>query len=70
MKQMKLSKNFFIHLKIDNLESKKRRDFFFDYVYLLYYKCHKINSKGGGLYTNYPDCIKKKVIINSKNRKR
>ena len=53
-----------------NLESKKRRDFFFDYVYLLYYKCHKINSKGGGLYTNYPDCIKKKVIINSKKRKR
>ena len=53
-----------------NLESKKRRDFFFDYVYLLYYKCHKINSNSGGLYTNYPDCIKKKVIINSKNRKR
>ena len=27
----------------------------FDYVYLLYYKCHKINLNPGGFYRDSPD---------------
>ena len=34
----------------DNLESMKDRKFFFDYVYLLYYACHKINPNRAGSY--------------------
>ena len=34
----------------NNLESLKGSEFVFDYVYLLYYKCHKINPSRGGLY--------------------
>ena len=30
----------------------------FDYVQLLYYKCHKINLNRGGSYINSPDWIK------------
>ena len=34
----------------------------------MYYKCHKVNFKGGGLYINSPDWIKKKkATINPKN---
>ena len=32
------------------------RDFIFDSVQLLYYKCHKINFKHGGSYIGSPDC--------------
>ena len=32
----------------NNLESVKSREFVFDYVHLLYYKCHKINPNFGG----------------------
>ena len=32
----------------NNLESMKSSEFVFDYVYLLYYKCHKINPNCGG----------------------
>ena len=31
----------------DNLESMKGSEFVFDYVQLLYYKCHKINLNRG-----------------------
>ena len=43
-------------------------DFIFDSVQLMYYKCHKVKFKRGGLYIDSPDCIKKKkAIINQKN---
>ena len=37
----------------------KGSDFIFDYVYLLYYICHKINIKRAGSYIDSPDSIKK-----------
>ena len=42
----------------NNLESMKGSEFVFDYVQLLYYKCHEINLNCGGLYLDYPDWIK------------
>ena len=48
----------------------KGNAFVFDYVHLLYYKCHKINPICGGSYTNSPDWINnKKAIINPINKK-
>ena len=48
----------------------KGSEFVFDYVYLLYYKCHKINPNCGGSYIDSPDWIKnKKATINSINKK-
>ena len=38
----------------------KGSEFVFDYVHLLYYKCHKINPKRAGSYIDSPDWIKKK----------
>ena len=38
----------------NNLESMKGIEFVFDYVHLLYYKCHKINPNRGGLYIDSP----------------
>ena len=35
----------------------------------MYYKCHEINFKGGGLYINFSDWIKNKTTINSINKK-
>ena len=35
-------------------------DFIFNCVYLLYYKCYKINFKLGGSYIDSPDWIKTK----------
>ena len=37
----------------NNLESMKGSEFVFYYVNLLYYKCHKIHSNHGGLYTDF-----------------
>ena len=34
----------------NNLESMKGSEFAFDYVHLLYYKCHKTNQNFGGSY--------------------
>ena len=34
-------------------------DFFFDYVYLLWYKCRKINFERVRLHIDSPDRIKK-----------
>ena len=43
-------------------------DFIFDSVQLMYYKCHKVNFRGGGSYIDSPDWIKKKkATINPKN---
>ena len=44
----------------NNLESIKGSEFVFDYVYLLYYKCHKINPNRCGSYEYSADWIKNK----------
>ena len=36
----------------------KLSDFVFDYVQLLYCKCHKINANLGGSYVDFPNWIK------------
>ena len=41
----------------NNLESVKGSEFVLDYVHLLYYKCHKINTNCGGSYMDSPDWI-------------
>ena len=47
----------------------KGSEFLFNYVHLLYYKCHKINQNRGGSYIDSPDWIKnKKVTINPVNK--
>ena len=38
-----------------NLELMKDIEFVFDYVQLLYYKCHKINPSRGRSYIDSPD---------------
>ena len=58
----------------NNLESLKGSEFVFDYVYLLYYKCHKINPSRGGLYIQILVIglkiqKKKKKTINAFNKK-
>ena len=54
-----------------NLEElMKDSEFAFNYVYLLHYKCHKINLNRGGSYIDSPDWIKnKKTAINPINKK-
>ena len=48
----------------------KASEFVFDYVHLLYYKCHKMNPNRSGSYINSPDWIKnKKATVNPVNRK-
>ena len=45
-------------------------DFIFDCIYLLYYKCHKINPNCRVSYIDSPDWIKnKKATINPINEK-
>ena len=44
----------------NNLELMKGSQFVFDYVQLLYYKCHKINPKCVRLYIDSPVWIKNK----------
>ena len=47
----------------------KVSEFVFDYVHLLYYKCHKINLNCGGSYSDSPVWIKSKnAIINPINK--
>ena len=36
-------------------ESMKGKEFVFDFVHLLYYKCHKINSNCDGSHVDSPD---------------
>ena len=46
----------------------KGSEFIFDSIQLLYYKCHKVSFKRGGLYIDSPDQIKnKKETINPIN---
>ena len=48
----------------------KGSEFGFNYVHLLYYKCHTINLNCGGSYIDSPDCVKiKKALINFVNKK-
>ena len=44
-------------------------EFVFDYVQLLYYKCHKINPNCGWSFIDSPDWIKNKTAINPINKK-
>ena len=46
----------------NNLESMKSSEFVFDYVQLLYNKCHKINPNRGGSYIDFPDWIKSNIL--------
>ena len=47
----------------------KVSEFVFDYIHLLYYKCHKINPNCGGSYSDSPVWIKSKnAIINLINK--
>ena len=53
-----------------NLESTKGSGFVLDYLQLLWYKCHKINSNYSGLLIGSPDWIKnKKTTTNPSNKK-
>ena len=64
-------KEFFNSLKNryqNNLKSIEDKEFVFDYVYFLYYKCHKINPSCGGSYIDSPYWLKK-AAINPINRK-
>ena len=52
----------------NNLELMKGGESAFDYVQLLYYKCHKKNPNRSGTYIDTPDWIKnKKATINPIN---
>ena len=54
----------------NNLLSMRCSEFVFDYVQLLYYKCHKINLNRGESYIDSPVWIKnKKATINPINKK-
>ena len=53
----------------NNLELMKGSEFVFDYVQLLYYKCHKINFNRGRSSIVSPDWIKNKATINLINKK-
>ena len=54
----------------NNLESMKCSEFAFNYVHLLYYKCHKINPNCGGSYIDSHYWIKnKKTTIRFINKK-
>ena len=45
-------------------------EFVFDYVHLIYYKCHRITLNRRGSYIDSPDWIKnKKITINHTNNK-
>ena len=48
----------------------KDSEFVFDYVQLLYSKCHQVNLNRGGSYIESPDWIKKqKATINPSIKK-
>ena len=52
----------------NNFESIKRSEFLFDYIQLLYYKCHEINSNRGGSYISFPDWIEKQESNNKSHQ--
>ena len=48
----------------------KGHEFIFNYVHLMYYKCHKINPNCGRSSTDWPERIRsKKATINPINKK-
>ena len=48
----------------------KGSEFVFDYIHLLYHKCHKINPNHGGPYIDSAEWIKsKKTAINPIKKK-
>ena len=51
-------------------KSMRGTDLIFDWVNLLYYKCHKINPNCDGWYKDSPDWIKKQKSNNKKDNKR
>ena len=54
----------------NDLESMRSSEFVFDYVQLLYYKCHKINLNRGRSYIDSTDwIINKNAAINPTNKK-
>ena len=54
----------------NNLKSMKGREFLFNFVHLMYYKCYEINPNRGGSYIDFPNWIKnKKATINAINKK-
>ena len=53
----------------NNLESIKGSAFVFNYVHLLYYKCHKINPNRGRSHTDSLNWVKKKATVNTINKK-
>ena len=53
----------------NNLQLIKGSEFVFDYVHLLYYKCHKINPNRGGSYIDSPDWIKNKISVRLKSKR-
>ena len=42
------------------------KEFIFDSVQLMHYKCHRVNFRCGGSYIDSPDWIKKKSNKKSK----
>ena len=42
----------------------KDSEFVYDYIHLMYYKCHKINLNRGGSYVDSPCWIKKQKSNN------
>ena len=54
----------------NNLDSIKGSEFVFDYVHLLYYKCHKIKQNHIGSYINSPNWIKNKNSNNKSYQKK
>ena len=60
---------FLKNIYLNDLGSMKGSKFVFDYVQLLYYKCHKINLSRDQSYRDSPDWIKnKKATINRFNK--
>ena len=54
----------------NNLELIRGSKFVYDYLHLLFYECHEINSNCGGSYIDCPDWIKNKnTTINPINEK-
>ena len=52
----------------NNLELMKGSEFAFDYVYLLYYKCHQVNLNCGGSYIDSPEWVKNQNSSNKSNQ--
>ena len=52
----------------NNLQTMIGSEFVFDYVQLLYYKCHKMNLTGSGSYMDSPDWIKNKESNNTSHQ--